>query len=138
MANQNKPERKQRTRKAGGGIPQGSVYVGRPSQWGNPAKVGEWFKVEEQTNEVKDARVAVHLFYQHCISQAKRNRQAFAEWLYPLLGRDVCCWCALGEPCHADVLLYFVSLLEVREGGALFFVPPKIWPPLAEVVKCNF
>ena len=28
-----------------------------------------------------------------------------AEWLAPLRGRDLACWCPLDQPCHADVLL---------------------------------
>jgi len=127
--------RTQRTRTAGGGIPPGSVYVGRPSQWGNPAKVGGWFKVGEDWHEVKDNRVAVDLFYCHCKQQAKSDPASFAAWLFPLLGRDLCCWCSASNACHADVLLYFLSLLEVEPGGNLILKLPLFWPPLAEIVK---
>lgn len=33
------PQRVQRTRGAGGGVPDGAVYVGRPTRWGNPFRV---------------------------------------------------------------------------------------------------
>lgn len=31
-----------------------------------------------------------------------------------LAGRDLCCWCPLGQPCHADVLLEIAN----TDGGA--------------------
>jgi hypothetical protein len=44
---------------------------------------------------------------------------AYREWvrgmlrvepgfLDPLRGRDLACWCPIGSPCHADVLLDFL------------------------------
>jgi hypothetical protein len=27
------------------------------------------------------------------------------EFLAPLRGRDLACWCALDAPCHADILM---------------------------------
>ena len=27
------------------------------------------------------------------------------DWLAPLRGHDLVCWCPLDQPCHADVLL---------------------------------
>lgn len=38
------PRRVQRTRREGGGIPKGAVYVGRPTRWANP------FRVERVSN----------------------------------------------------------------------------------------
>lgn len=29
---------------------------------------------------------------------------------YELAGRDLCCWCALSQPCHADVLLEIANV----------------------------
>ena len=37
----------------------------------------------------------------------------YRQWIEPrtdevraeLAGRDLCCWCPLDQPCHADVLL---------------------------------
>ena len=36
---------------------------------------------------------------------AALNPSGFATWIEPLRGRDLCCWCPLDAPCHADVLL---------------------------------
>ena len=64
------------------------VYVGRPSKWGNPFKVGR---------DGTRAEVIVHYrawlpFQPHLI-----------EALPELRGKVLGCWCA-PLPCHADVL----------------------------------
>ncbi|MCI0583392.1 MAG: DUF4326 domain-containing protein [Chloroflexi bacterium] len=87
------PARLQRSRRRGYRIPQGAAYVGRPSRWGSPFAVGsgpgEYGRIE-----------AVRLFRIY----AEDSRRP-ADWLEPLRGRDLVCWCALGRPCHADILL---------------------------------
>ena len=100
------PIRVQRTRKKGGGIPDGAVYVGRPSKWGNPFVVG-----------VDGTRArCVRLFKLLCsgylclTSKAEPQLQelylsAIRHDLAELRGKNLACWCPLGEPCHADVLL---------------------------------
>jgi hypothetical protein len=86
------PKRIQRQRTKGWKMPEGTIYVGRPTQWGNP------FKVDRQ----------------HGPAQAASDFRAYVLGRlangvgYPLLelaGRDLACWCALDQPCHADVLL---------------------------------
>jgi hypothetical protein len=70
------------------------VYVGRPSQWGNPYVIG------------KDGnRVEVIARFR---AYAERRLQAEPEWLKPLVGRDLVCWCA-PEGCHADVLIQLAN-----------------------------
>ena len=27
------------------------------------------------------------------------------KWLDELRGKDLACWCKIGEPCHADILI---------------------------------
>jgi hypothetical protein len=86
------PARLQRSRRRGYRIPEGAVYVGRPGRWGNPFRPKPWgpyTRVE-----------AVRLFRIY----AQDSRRGW-DWLEPLRGRDLVCWCALGVPCHADVLL---------------------------------
>jgi len=67
-----------------------AVYVGRPSKWGNPFKLGK-YTVEECLN----------LYEEWLKGQIKRD-PAFLE---PLQGKDLVCWCSLNNPCHADILL---------------------------------
>lgn len=49
---------------------------------------------------IKDAATAVDWFRQY------REKYPISESeLEELRGKDLACWCKLGEPCHADVLL---------------------------------
>jgi len=89
-----------------------AVIVARPSKWGNPYEVvkefGEWGVrppgyplIEPATASLTKAKAAAHAvaFYRHC---AQWNGD---EIRAALAGRDLACWCALDQPCHADVLL---------------------------------
>ena len=70
-------------------IPSGAVYVGRPSKWGNPFKIGE-HGTREQVIEA----------YRLWILRGNPLKDKLSE----LKGKDLVCWCA-PKPCHADVLL---------------------------------
>jgi hypothetical protein len=76
-------------------MPEGAAYVGRPSRWGNPWRVGP---------EI-DPHSAVALYRFDLMDHQEYDAEAFARWLAPLSGRDLACWCPLDQPCHADVLL---------------------------------
>lgn len=87
-------------------MPDNSIYVGRPTMWGNPFKIGEtfyvsgpigseaWLDNQTATGVVCAFRVwtSEHSAYWHAITRC-------------LAGKDLACWCHLGQPCHADVLL---------------------------------
>ena len=78
------PKRIQRKRTKGWRMPdrRRAVYVGRPTQWGNPFKSGD------RDVSRYEAEIAPRLD------------------LTSLRGMDLICWCPLdGQPCHADVLL---------------------------------
>jgi len=94
--------------------PEGAIVVARPSRWGNPFKVGEYYRqcwtfppgrdyvVDEFT--VADRQHAVDLFTRWIDTGwpgAVEMRSAIPD----LRGRDLACWCPLDQPCHADVLL---------------------------------
>lgn len=71
-------------------IPSDAIYVGRPSKWGNPFKIG------------KDGnRAQVITAY---MSYCSLRLQSEPHWLDELKGKDLVCWCS-PLPCHADVLL---------------------------------
>lgn len=74
----------------GGQTPDTAVYVGRPTRWGNPFRVG----VHGNREEVLDR-------YE---TWARRQLANDPYWLAPLRNKDLICWCAPKE-CHADVLL---------------------------------
>ena len=91
-----KPKRIQRKRTRGFKLstdnPNGFVYVGRPTKWGNPY-------IPESPDEFQDA-VDYYKSWQEVLI-AKGYNHDFSE----LRGRDLACWCPLDSPCHADVLL---------------------------------
>ena len=105
------PQRIQRKRTKGWRMPQGAVYVGRPTIWGNPFRIGdgvtEW-PYREFASMVDDTQTAVYLF--ELMATASAGYTALVRG--GLAGKDPVCWCPLGEPCHADVLL------EIANGGA--------------------
>lgn len=63
-----------------------SVYVGRPTKWGNPFVIGR--------DGTRDEVIAKYRGW------LEREGLDVSE----LRGRDLICWCS-PEPCHADVLL---------------------------------
>lgn len=103
------PKRIQRRRTKGWRMPEGAVYVGRPTKWGNPYRVGTRAMLSPLHNAqpitVRDARHAVHLYRRWL-----RGARVRIEDLGPeLRGKDLACWCPLGQPCHADVLLEWAN-----------------------------
>ena len=122
------PVRIQRRRTKGWRMPPGAVYVGRPSRWGNPwptervgpqlalaydwsgisAKSPLWFMWAQRgllTMTPVAAEVSVAL-YRRALEQCRKEMpDGLDEWLTPLRGRDLACWCPIDRPCHADVLL---------------------------------
>jgi hypothetical protein len=66
-----------------------SVYVGRPSIWGNPFVIGK-----------DGSRAEVIAKYEAWVAQ---QPQLLAR-LHELRGKKLVCWCA-PQACHADVLL---------------------------------
>ena len=77
-------------------MPQNALYVGRPTIWGNPYIAGSQLIDGGTLTPEK----AVELYEQYL-------RENFDERdiRHCLRGKYLACWCALDEPCHADVLL---------------------------------
>ena len=90
------PKRIQRKRTKGWKMPEGAVYVGRPTKWGNPytvqgARAAGYYGT--------DAELAA-------MCAAEYRAQAIGCLpIDELRGKDLACWCPLDQPCHADVLL---------------------------------
>jgi hypothetical protein len=105
------PVRIQRRRTKGYRLPPDAIYVGRPSRWGNPHRIGApdypWcmqtvsFAAERIVAGPLDAGAARYHFRLTAVDRLTRE----PDWLAPLRGRDLACWCPLDQPCHADVLL---------------------------------
>ena len=124
-----RPRRIQRKRTKGWRMPEGAVYVGRGSKWGNPfvcnsdrgpsgrrwpmspeiavasfratlAREGSWWPVP-----LPWPRGKIPAGPPTTVDDVRRE----------LRGKDLACWCPLDQPCHADVLL---ELANAPEGGA--------------------
>lgn len=109
------PVRIQRKRTKDWRMPEGAVYVGRPSIWGNPFSVGlagGAVLPQGRKPQARDWRAAAAAEFRAALNgPTSRNLRLFEA--YPsdeeirlhLAGRDLACWCPLDQPCHADVLL---------------------------------
>ena len=129
------PRRIQRRRIKGWRAPDGAVYVGRGSKWGNPCtqvrmpaldgseweREGRLGKTSGQYHGFRhpDGTTTSHLVLDATREQAVAMYQAWLDDRPSLVeaaraelaGRDLMCWCPLVDdngaavPCHADLLL---------------------------------
>jgi len=70
--------------------PEDAVFIGRPSKWGNPFKIGKDGTLDD-----------VIIKY---IDYIKKNHQLIADAKQELKGKDLACFCNPGL-CHGDLLL---------------------------------
>lgn len=91
----------QRKRVKGWQMPANTVYVGRPTKWGNPYAVGQAVGIRETPMTAIEAVECYRVYIAANAASAERWRLPIAE----LRGKNLACWCPLDQPCHADVLL---------------------------------
>lgn len=106
------PKRIQRKRTKGWRMPEGAVYVGRPTKWGNPFTVEKYglrtaleYYRAFLTGELAVLPDAARKTYR---GYERNNPVAYDIAMMArvfLKGKDLACWCPLDQPCHADVLL---------------------------------
>lgn len=90
-------QRVQRKRTKGWKMPPNTVYVGRPTMWGNRAPVTD-----------REGRA-------YTVAKFREWVATEAGWAWKgrarieLRGKNLACWCRLDQPCHADVLLELVN-----------------------------
>jgi len=77
-------------------IPEGAVYIGRPSIWGNPFIIGK-----DGTREEVIAKYRRHIL----------GNPGLLSHLYEIRGKDLICFCA-PQPCHGDVLLELANRIK--------------------------
>ena len=85
-------------------MPENAIYVGRPTRWGNPYKVGDIIH-----------RGASYSGRDELIVDAKQCVNAYKIWIWAqgriknlvpeLKGKVLACWCRTEKECHADVVL---------------------------------
>ena len=87
-------------------MPEGTVYVGRPTKWGNP-----------YTPNPSELQVALLRHYRDLILSTEAELQID---LSELRGKDLACWCVDWDPaegpapgiCHAEILLELANAGE--------------------------
>lgn len=94
------PKRVQRKRTKGFKLPPNTIYVGRPSKWGNPYQV----KNGDIESAVRTFRSEIEWYLSGKGCSQKKTEQIKKE-LEKLRGKNLACWCPLNQSCHADVLL---------------------------------
>lgn len=82
-------------------MPPNTVYVGRPSKWGNPFTVGKDGTAEDCVRKYRSSAFPPGDDEFHYVITEDNRAAAVRE----LRGKNLSCWCALDQPCHADVLL---------------------------------
>jgi hypothetical protein len=111
-------------------MPEGAVYVGRPTKWGNPfsmkvcktrAKAKRLYRAwlvgtfSEKSIEKIIGGGATVAEQPLAIFQYLLWRGSLRHHLDELRGKDLMCWCPLDQPCHADVLLEIANAPEATE-----------------------
>jgi hypothetical protein len=89
------PVRIQLKRTSGWRLPANTIKVDRSTRYGNPYRIGPEL----------DRQKAIAAFTAHL----ERRLESEPEFLEPLRGKNLACWCRPDELCHADVLLEFAN-----------------------------
>ena len=112
------PIRIQRKRTKGWRMPENTVFVGRPTRWGNPytgPDAAQRYRMAVSTFPVDKDTLATWKAYGGSASLLI----AIAGRVWPVLeelrGKNLCCWCPLDKPCHSDVLLEIANGEEAED-----------------------
>jgi hypothetical protein len=109
------PMRVQRSRRRGARLPLGTMCVTRPGRWGNPfyPGCGRGYGVIDTDGMLygfdHEPAACVWMFRRHLHNMRLHQPVEYRAFLAPLRGRDLACWCGIGEPCHADILLVLAN-----------------------------
>lgn len=91
-----KPIRVQRKRVKGWRMPENTVYVGRPTKYGNPYAVTCPASTSFKLKQIEKYKASMS----EMLKQDARKE---------LRGKNLACFCKEGEPCHADILLQIAN-----------------------------
>lgn len=103
-------KRIQRQRTKGWRMPEGAVYVGRPTRWGNPWSLNDYRQDYPDLEHEQLRQMAVSVYRNWLTGRFDRlhglpAHPSVDDARNTLRGRDLVCWCPLDQACHADVLL---------------------------------
>lgn len=102
-------KRIQRKRTRGWRMPPNTIYVGRPSKWGNPFDIHD--PLLRGLSDAEKRQMVVDEYRQHLLKSPLFLMQAKIS----LQGHDLACWCPLDQPCHADVLIQEIGGSEMMK-----------------------
>ena len=80
-------------------MPLDTIYVGRPTKWGNPYQLPV-----PCTEEFREKQI---LKYEQSLSEMFK-----CEIRKELHGKNLACFCSLNKKCHADILLKIANIHE--------------------------
>jgi len=98
----NYPKLIQLNRSKGWRKPENTVYVGRPSKWGN---LFEWDELLKGGTTKEQARKIVVQQYEDWIHTTEEGRETIRNAKQELKGKNLACWCPVDGPCHGKILL---------------------------------
>ncbi|WP_435102261.1 DUF4326 domain-containing protein [Arhodomonas sp. AD133] len=100
------PRRIRLSRARGWRMPANTVKVDRSTRWGNPFIVGQHGGTRKECVRLYQLLMGgcVCLSMDNADEQIEAARHVLIN-LHELRGHNLACWCPLGAPCHADVLL---------------------------------
>lgn len=113
------PIRVQRKRVKGWRMPENTINVTRPGRWGNPFKIGNYYRIGRtgfmspcHPDTIAEAKNdGVHVFVSDNKIAVELYEKYLKQLMFPppikqeLKGKNLACFCALDQPCHADVLI---------------------------------
>ncbi len=109
-------------------MPEGAVYVGRPTKWGNPFVINEVVTRNKclrlyrawLTGTFTERSIEKIIGQGVTVEKQPLPMLKYLMWrgwvrnhIHELRGKDLACWCPLDQPCHADVLLELANADEV-------------------------
>jgi hypothetical protein len=79
------------------GVPLDAVYIGRPSKWGNPFKIGDFYG-----GKILNREDCIFI-YESWLENSDIGYNLLKD-ISELKDKDLVCWCK-PLPCHGDILL---------------------------------
>ena len=118
-----RPVRVQLSRAKGWRMPPNTVKVDRSTRFGNPIPASYW--LYRYGHNKADAQCAAAEWFGDLLpkmmagtdspleSDIEEHMRWIAKHVGDLRGKNLACWCKVGAPCHADVLLEIANASEV-------------------------
>ena len=109
------PIRVQRKRNNGWRMPADTIYVGRPTEFGNPFTVAEAKEFHKLFGAPDDGETPAHTavrWFREWLNGEPVDRECrppSRDKIKLLRGKNLACFCPLDHPCHADVLLQLAN-----------------------------